>query len=109
MHRVLPRLDELPMALYRADQVRELDRVAIHEYEIPGHVLMRRAGMAAYQLMRERWPDMNNICVVTGTGNNAGDGFVLANEALKDGLEVVVRQVGDRDALKGDAKFMAGH
>ena len=45
---------ELPSALYRAAQVRELDRITIEEYGIPGFDLMSRAGEAAFELLRDR-------------------------------------------------------
>ena len=48
---------ELPVELYRAVQVRELDRIAIEERGIPGYTLMNRAGAAAFTLLRQRWPD----------------------------------------------------
>ena len=43
--------------LYRAAQVRELDRLVIQERGIPGYVLMCRAGKAALTALRERWPE----------------------------------------------------
>ena len=46
--RPMPASDKLPYALYRADQVRELDRIAIQECGIPGVTLMERAGQAAF-------------------------------------------------------------
>ena len=47
MQRPIPSSDRLPHALYRADQVRELDRSAIEDQGIPGAELMERAGRAA--------------------------------------------------------------
>ena len=47
---------ELPVELYRAAQVRELDRIAIEERGIPGYTLMSRAGEAAFKLLRQCWP-----------------------------------------------------
>ena len=65
---------ELPFELYRAAQVRKLDRIAIEDRGIPGYTLMSRAGEAAFKLLRQRWPDASRIAVVCGGGNNAGDG-----------------------------------
>ena len=39
MQRTLPEKGQLPHALYRADQVRELDRCAIEDQGIPGETL----------------------------------------------------------------------
>lgn len=107
MPRLMPSPDRLPYALYRAEQVRELDRTAIEDHGIPGAELMERAGRAAYGLLRERWPDARDITVLCGIGNNGGDGFVVARYAQMDGLTVRVFQLGDQQRLHGDAFSMA--
>jgi NAD(P)H-hydrate epimerase len=107
MLRTLPKSEQLPYALYRAEQVRELDRIAIEQFEIPGEVLMERAGQAAFALLRERWPRACDITVLAGIGNNGGDGFVLARLARQAGLTVRVLQLGDRESLGGDARLNA--
>jgi NAD(P)H-hydrate epimerase len=94
---------ELPVELYRAVQVRELDRIAIEERGIPGYTLMRRAGEAAFELLRQRWPDARRIVVVCGGGNNAGDGYVVARLARQAGLEVQALTLSNPDELRGDA------
>lgn len=96
-------MSDLPYELYRAEQVRALDRTAIERFQIPGSVLMERAGAAGFRVLSERWPQARRIAVVCGTGNNAGDGYVLARQALGAGLEVSVCQVGDPGRLQGDA------
>ena len=101
--RSLPRKDVLPRALYTAEQVRAFDRLAIEHFDIPGLTLMERAGRAAFELMRQRWPDARRICVLAGTGNNAGDGFVVARLAHAEGIRVEVLQLGERERLRGDA------
>lgn len=107
MTRRLPHTDRLPHALYRAEQVRALDRTAIEDYGIPGAALMARAGDAAFRLLRERWPDARDLTVLCGAGNNGGDGYVVARLAHEQGLAVRVLQLGDRERLRGDAQTMA--
>lgn len=107
MPRLMPSSGLLPHALYRAAQVRELDRTAIEDFGIPGAELMERAGRAAYRLLRERWPDARDVTVLCGVGNNGGDGFVVARCAQMDGLRVRVLQLGDAQRLHGDAFAMA--
>jgi len=106
-HRVMPKTERLPHALYRAGQVRNLDRQAIERFGIPGAELMQRAGNAAFALARERWPQAQRVVVLAGPGNNGGDGFVFALAAKQAGLEALVLQLGDREALKGDALHYA--
>jgi len=100
----MPRKPGLPAALYRAAQVREMDRLSIEAYGIPGDELMQRAGQAAFDLLLRRWPDARRILVFTGTGNNGGDGFVVARLALQAGLKPRVLQLGDRQRIAGDAQ-----
>ncbi|MDY6919112.1 MAG: NAD(P)H-hydrate dehydratase [Pseudomonadota bacterium] len=94
---------ELPTALYRAEEVRELDRLAIEEQGIAGFELMSRAGEAAFDLLRDLWPEARRLCVFVGTGNNGGDGYVIAALAEKAGFEAHVVQVGDPEKTQGDA------
>jgi len=95
---------ELPVELYRAAQVRELDRIAIQDRGIPGYTLMSRAGAAAFDLLRQRWPQARRIGVVCGGGNNAGDGYVVARLARQAGLEVSILTLVDPARLGGDAR-----
>ncbi len=95
----------LPLTLYRASQVRELDRIAIEEMGIPGVCLMERAGSAAFALLQQRWPRARRLAVLCGVGNNGGDGYVLARLAYLVGYEVTVLQLGDISKLKGEARI----
>ena len=97
----------LPKKLYTAAQVRELDRISIEEFSIPGITLMESAGGAAYQLMRSKWPDAKTILILCGPGNNGGDGYILARLAKEDGLAVKLQLIGDHTKLSGDALLAA--
>lgn len=94
----------LPADLYRADQVRELDRCAIEEHGIAGIHLMKRAGRAAFAALLERWPDPEQITVLCGAGNNGGDGYVIAALAAQRRLPVTLIHVADPEKLQGDAR-----
>jgi len=97
------RLKGLPEKLYRAEQVRELDRCAIDEFSIPGITLMRRAGQFAFDQLLLRWPDAKRLSVWCGAGNNGGDGYIVAGLAQQYGLTVQLVQVGAESKLTGDA------
>ena len=103
----MPDTDQLPHALYRAEQVRALDRTAIEDYKIPGAELMGRAGAAAYRLLRTRWPGARHLTILCGAGNNGGDGYVVARLCLLDGLSTDVLALADPGSLSGDARAMA--
>jgi hydroxyethylthiazole kinase-like uncharacterized protein yjeF len=96
-------MQKLPIKLYRAAQVRELDRIAIQERGIPGFELMSRAGAEVFECVRNKWPDAQSVAVFCGSGNNAGDGYIVAALALKAGLKVCVYAASEPEKLKGDA------
>ncbi len=97
----------MPVELYTAAQVRELDRLAIEERGIPSLTLMERAGADALDALTGRYPGAGNLVVVCGGGNNAGDGYVLARLARQAGLEVRVIALVEPGRLKGDAAASA--
>jgi len=97
-------MDTLPEALYGAVAVREADRRAQALAGLSGTTLMERAGDAAFQLLRERFPRARQLVVVCGPGNNGGDGYVLARLARAAGLAVRVLAVSEADRLQGDAR-----
>ncbi|VAW98809.1 NAD(P)H-hydrate epimerase / ADP-dependent (S)-NAD(P)H-hydrate dehydratase [hydrothermal vent metagenome] len=80
-----------------------MDRFAIEQLDIPGSVLMERAGAAAFKKCREKWPEAKTMVVLCGVGNNGGDGFVVARLAMEAGITTTVFQLGDSSKLKGDA------
>lgn len=91
-----------PPTLHSAAQCRDLDRRAIAS-GIPGFELMQRAGQAAFRELLARWPDARRLAVCCGKGNNAGDGYLVAGLAQRIGMAVTLIQIGDPDALQGDA------
>ncbi|MEZ5529619.1 MAG: NAD(P)H-hydrate dehydratase [Porticoccaceae bacterium] len=97
-------LHHLPIPLYTAQQVRELDRIAIQDWGIPGIKLMKRAGYAVFQQLISRWPGAP-ITVFCGAGNNGGDGYIVAALAAEGRLPVRVIQVAPADNLSGDARL----
>lgn len=92
-----------PLNLYRAEQVRAMDRFIIDRLGIPGAELMRRAGSAAFAVMREVWPEARTVSVLCGSGNNGGDGYILARLALETGMDVRVYPLASMNQLQGDA------
>lgn len=99
--------DDLPLNLYSAQQVRDLDARLIAA-GTPGFELMRRAAHAAWRALRRQWPDAGEITVLAGHGNNAGDGYLIAALALRAGWRVRVLAVGDVARLSGDAASAHG-
>jgi NAD(P)H-hydrate epimerase len=87
--------------------VRDLDRRAIHEYGVPGVVLMENAGRGAAELLVRLNPDRQRVLILCGPGNNGGDGFVMARHLQNHGLDVDVLLFGDVECLSPDARVNA--
>lgn len=100
----MPVMQALSSALYTAEQVRELDRRAIHELGIPGYELMTRAGHATLDALRANWPAAQSLAVLCGPGNNGGDGYVVARVARARGMRVQTVAIGDPQHTSGDAR-----
>lgn len=90
--------------LFTSAQIKALDRHLIEARGIPGLDLMNRAGEAALQHLRKTWPEAKKLLVVCGTGNNGGDGWVVARCAAEAKLTVSVALVGDPSRIQGDAR-----
>jgi hydroxyethylthiazole kinase-like uncharacterized protein yjeF len=89
------------------DEVRAFDSWAINTLGIPGVVLMENAGRSCAELIKKKLADIvkPKVCIFCGTGNNGGDGYVIARHLLNSGYKVTVVVCGDRDKIKGDAKI----
>ncbi len=96
-------MQKLPITLYRIAQVRELDRIAIQEAGISGFELMSRAGYEVFQWLRNKCPNSQSVAIFCGTGNNAGDGYIIARLALEAGLKVSVYYLANPENSKGNA------
>ncbi|MDG1818877.1 MAG: NAD(P)H-hydrate dehydratase [Porticoccaceae bacterium] len=90
-------------ALYKAKSVRELDHLAIQQMAIPSIVLMKRAGRAAYDELIDAWGQPSTITVFCGSGNNAGDGYIVAALAAEKGFSARVIELATVDKLSSDA------
>jgi ADP-dependent NAD(P)H-hydrate dehydratase / NAD(P)H-hydrate epimerase len=94
------------MRILTADQMREADRRTIEEIGIPSLVLMENAGRQVVAAMESIFQDLaeRRVAVISGKGNNGGDGFVVARTLFQRGIEVSVFLVGQVAEIKGDAR-----
>jgi ADP-dependent NAD(P)H-hydrate dehydratase / NAD(P)H-hydrate epimerase len=76
------------MKLYTAEEMSRADKGA-QKLGIPGGVLMERAGAEMARVALEAYAPRRAL-VVAGGGNNGGDGFVVARELHRAGVEVAV-------------------
>ncbi len=86
------------MKLYTAEEMSRADARA-QELGIPGGVLMERAGDAMARIALERFSP-GRVLIVSGGGNNGGDGFVIARELHRSGVDATV--LATKSEYEGD-------
>ncbi|MFP3435457.1 NAD(P)H-hydrate epimerase, partial [Paraburkholderia sp. SIMBA_061] len=82
-------------------QMTVADRTAIAG-GVPGPTLMENAGRAVAEAVQARFPQGTAV-VLSGPGNNGGDGFVAARHLKAMGWEVRLGLLGSVAKLQGDA------
>lgn len=88
------------------EQVRQVDKIAIEQYGVPGVVLMENAGRGAAEII-DRVAESGEIVILCGSGNNAGDGYVIARHLQLSGRQVRIVSIVDLESLHGDARINA--
>lgn len=94
----------LPEDLYSADAVREIDRYVIDQQGVNGFDLMQAAAASAFRRLVRCWPEPGRILVLCGAGNNGGDGYLVAANGVRHGLDVDCIAVAPTEKLSGDAR-----
>jgi len=89
-----------------AAEMRQLDRLAIELYGIPGVVLMENAGAQVARILWQEYPDLQarRVAILCGRGNNGGDGFVIARYLHNSSVPVGVFTIGEPGDIRGDAR-----
>lgn len=72
--------------------MREVDELSIRKHGIPSLKLMENAGKSLFYFFKEKFDGLKKktILVVCGTGNNAGDGLVLARYLCNFGVKTKI-------------------
>lgn len=82
--------------------IREMDRLAIEDYGMPGIILMENAGLGVVRGVLDKIIS-DEVLVLCGKGNNGGDGFVIARHLYNRGIKVKVMLAEPADKIGGDA------
>ncbi|RMG68618.1 MAG: NAD(P)H-hydrate dehydratase, partial [Nitrospirae bacterium] len=84
--------------------MREIDRITIEDIGIPSMVLMERAGLSVVKRIRERFSPEQPVTILSGGGNNGGDGLVIARELTRAGYSVKTFLLSPEDRLSKDCR-----
>lgn len=89
--------------VFTRDQIRRVDQMAIEEYHIPSLVLMENAGRGAARLIDRLYgASGKSVVIVCGSGNNGGDGGVIARHLHNAGWQVQIVIVRPAEKFSAD-------
>lgn len=96
--------------LVTSETMRRREQIACERYGINTLLLMENAGrgvaLEVLEILRLN-PSLKEVCIVCGSGNNGGDGMVVARHLVVSCPEKVplVYLLGSPEYLKGDARY----
>jgi len=93
------------MEAVTSKQMYDIDRRAVEETGIPEIVLMENAGVKVFESIKESFGLPRAVCVISGRGNNGGDGAVAARHLSNAGSDVRFFIVGGKNDLKNSSKI----
>jgi NAD(P)H-hydrate epimerase len=90
------------------DRLRRIDAIAIDDFGISSLVLMENAGRGAADRLATLAPRNGRIVILCGSGNNGGDGLVIARHLHAGNHPVSVWMLGAREKLTPDTNTNYG-
>jgi NAD(P)H-hydrate epimerase len=94
------------MKVVTAAEMQAIDQRAMDEFSISGLSLMENAGAEAARAMESRYGSLTGrkILVLSGKGNNGGDGFCVARHLSERGADVYCILLASSSDMTGDAR-----
>ncbi|MDE6388897.1 MAG: NAD(P)H-hydrate dehydratase [Lachnospiraceae bacterium] len=91
--------------LVTASEMKQYDYNTIEKYHIPALVLMERAALVTVEEIQRVWGNIpGRILVVSGCGNNGGDGLAIGRLLLLEGCDVTFVLLGNRENCTEETK-----
>lgn len=91
--------------LFSIAQTRQIERHLIDEQKISEFQLMKEAGRAVFEILKQNITDKTiPIYVFCGSGNNGGDGYIVAYLAKKESFNIECIEVGSFDTQSAVAR-----
>lgn len=91
-----------------AEEMKLYDSRTMEHFGMPSCVLMERAALSVLDVIREKKLKTDRVLVVCGSGNNGGDGMVLARLLFLAGSEVELVMAGNPTHFSVEAKRQMG-
>lgn len=93
------------MKIFTADKIREIDKKTIEYRNISSTDLMEEAAFSIFKIIIDSWSINTRILVWAGSGNNGGDGLVLARLLISKGYKVEIYLWNPNNKLSEDCKI----
>jgi ADP-dependent NAD(P)H-hydrate dehydratase / NAD(P)H-hydrate epimerase len=94
------------MKIVAPETMKKIDRRTIEELGIPSRILMENAGLGCAEYIRkEILTKPANVLCVCGSGNNGGDGLVIARWLAHWHYPVQIIMVGDAGQMSEETKL----
>ena len=93
------------MKVVTAQEMQQIDLQSIQKFGIPDQVLMAWAGRSAADLLQQEFPTLKKIAIFCGSGNNGGDGFVMAYCLNNFGYQVDLFLSSPKNKIKNPSKI----
>lgn len=83
-------------------QMQDIDTRTIEEYKMPSRVLMECAGVRCSDAILSRYPEelKHGTLILCGSGNNGGDGYVVARHLYQFTKNIFILSFGKRNYSK---------
>ena len=93
------------MKVASVSEMRKMDDTAVKKYGVEKILLMENAGNAVFfAIEKEINIRKNRFFVLAGSGNNGGDGMVVARKLYSNGVKVTLFLLTEEQKLKGITK-----
>lgn len=86
------------------EEMQYADKYTIEQMKVPSCVLMERAALKVVEILEKEKIDCSDTLIVCGSGNNGGDGFVIARLLHLKGVRVEVCYMGNRETASEENK-----
>ncbi|MFN4219360.1 MAG: NAD(P)H-hydrate epimerase [bacterium] len=92
------------MKVLTRKQMQEIDKETIESLKIPSLILMENAGLAVVEVIHNNYLDLarKGVIIVCGSGNNGGDGMVIARHLFLRNIPVKIYLASKINKLKTD-------
>lgn len=90
--------------LFDADTVRRCEPLAAEAADCAMYDLMERAGKASFDFLLQNNLACRQVLIITGSGNNGGDGYVVARLLAEQKYTVTLASLCPSKELSGDAE-----